>query len=380
MAARPRKHNVSIPNLYCKLDKRTSKVYWQYRHPLTNQFIGFGTDETAAKDAAVEANRLISQQQTNQISMLVDMAIRKESKTDPGARLFEWISKYIKICEERFEAKEIALTTMKSRAQCARILERRFPDARLKDIDTKSIAMVLDEYKDSGKSRMSQLLRGVWIDLFKEAQHAGEVDQGFNPALATKKAHNKVKRSRLSFSDWQKIYEAAKEKWPPAASNSMLLALVTGQRRSDIAKMKFTDIWDGHLHIEQLKTGSRIALPLTLRCDVLEMTLSDVVAICRDRVLSPYMIHHSRPHGAAKAGDPLDENSLSRYFSESRDIAGIKVAKDKTPPSFHEQRSLSERLYRAQGIDTQLLLGHKSMAMTDRYNDERGSGWQTLAL
>lgn len=227
---------------------------------------------------------------------------------------------------------------------------------------------------------MSQLLRGVWIDLFKEAQHAGEVDQGFNPALATKKAHNKVKRSRLSFKDWQKIYEAAKEKWPPAASNSMLLALVTGQRRSDIAKMKFTDIWDGHLHIEQLKTGSRIALPLTLRCDVLEMTLSDVVAICRDRVLSPYMIHHSRPHGAAKAGDPLDENSLSRYFSESRDIAGIKVAKDKTPPSFHEQRSLSERLYRAQGIDTQLLLGHKSMAMTDHYNDDRVSGWKNLVI
>ncbi|HFI3935981.1 phage integrase Arm DNA-binding domain-containing protein, partial [Escherichia coli] len=26
MAARPRSHKISIPNLYCKLDKRTGKV------------------------------------------------------------------------------------------------------------------------------------------------------------------------------------------------------------------------------------------------------------------------------------------------------------------------------------------------------------------
>ncbi|HEE3824328.1 TPA: phage integrase Arm DNA-binding domain-containing protein, partial [Klebsiella pneumoniae] len=29
MAARPRTHKITIPNLYCKLDKRTGKVYWQ---------------------------------------------------------------------------------------------------------------------------------------------------------------------------------------------------------------------------------------------------------------------------------------------------------------------------------------------------------------
>ncbi|WP_374952014.1 phage integrase Arm DNA-binding domain-containing protein [Citrobacter rodentium] len=29
--------------MYCKLDKRNSKTDWQYRPPLTGQFIGFGT-------------------------------------------------------------------------------------------------------------------------------------------------------------------------------------------------------------------------------------------------------------------------------------------------------------------------------------------------
>ena len=53
------------------------------------------------------------------------------------------------------------------------------------------------------------------------------------------------------------------------------------------------------------------------------------------------------------------------------------------PPSLHECRSLSERLYRAQGIDTRTLLGHKRQQMTDVYNDLRGldaGEWKTLIL
>ncbi|WP_366543651.1 phage integrase Arm DNA-binding domain-containing protein, partial [Salmonella enterica] len=38
MAARPRSHKISIPNLYCKLDKRTGKIYWQYKHPVSGRF------------------------------------------------------------------------------------------------------------------------------------------------------------------------------------------------------------------------------------------------------------------------------------------------------------------------------------------------------
>lgn len=51
----------------------------------------------------------------------------------------------------------------------------------------------------------------------------------------------------------------------------------------------------------------------------------------------------------------------------------------KTPTSFHEQRSLSERLYEKQGIDTQQLLGHKSAAMTELYHDEREDEWTFMS-
>lgn len=46
----------------------------------------------------------------------------------------------------------------------------------------------------------------------------------------------------------------------------MLLAVVTGQRLGDIPDMKFSDVWDDMLHIEQEKTGVKLAIPLSLRC------------------------------------------------------------------------------------------------------------------
>lgn len=49
--------------------------------------------------------------------------------------------------------------------------------------------------------------------------------------------------------------------------------------------------------------------------------------------------------------------------------------REETPATFHEQRSLSERLYREQGINTKDLLGHKTQQQTDKYHDDRGKDW-----
>ena len=157
----------------------------------------------------------------------------------------------------------------------------------------------------------------------------------------------------------------------------MLLAIVTGQRLGDIGKMKFSDIWDGYLHIEQTKTGARLAIPLSLRCEVLGMTLEDVVSRCRDRVLSKYLIHHFRSTSSAVRGEAVLDNTITWAFTQAREKTGLKW-NNGTPPTFHEQRSLAERLYRDQGIDTQRLLGHKNQAQTDKYNDDRGKDWMVV--
>ncbi|MFD3245873.1 phage integrase Arm DNA-binding domain-containing protein [Rahnella aquatilis] len=381
MAARPRKYNISTPNLYCKLDKRNNKTYWQYRHPITGEFIGFGTDSDAAHAAALEMNRITSEQLTSQSFALIDIAKQRTEPNAQNMRLKQWIKEYKSILERRVQRKELASSTARGRKACAELLSARSQNILLKEVGAREMAALINEYVDANKTRMAQVMRATWIDMFKEAQFAGEVPPGFNPALATRKPLDEVSRQRLTLDDWWAIYHEA-ERRSPYICNAMLLAVVTGQRRGDIVKMKFSDIWDDMLHVVQGKGKGkiRIAIPLSLRCDAINMSVRDVINKCRDRVLSKHLVHNSTVVGGSALGSPVAEGSLTQRFAEARDCAKIKIEKGKTPPTFHEQRSLSERLYKAQGINTQELLGHSSAKMTELYHDERKEKWVVIAV
>ncbi len=106
MAARPRSHKISIPNLYCKLDKRTGKVYWQYKHPLSGRFHSLGTDENEAKQVATEANTIIAEQRTRQILSVNERLERMKGRRS-DITVTEWLDKYISIQEDRLQHNEL---------------------------------------------------------------------------------------------------------------------------------------------------------------------------------------------------------------------------------------------------------------------------------
>ncbi len=64
MAARPRKNNVKIPNLYPLYSRKVNKIYWRYKHPVTGKFHSLGTDEAEATAIAIEANARLAEQRT----------------------------------------------------------------------------------------------------------------------------------------------------------------------------------------------------------------------------------------------------------------------------------------------------------------------------
>ncbi|BDZ02785.1 hypothetical protein MUTS16_38580 [Escherichia coli] len=132
----------------------------------------------------------------------------------------------------------------------------------LKDITALDIAEIIDAVKAEGHNRMAQVVRMVLIDVFKEAQHAGHVPPGFNPAQATKQPRNRVNRQRLSLPEWQAIFDSVSRR-QPYLKCGMLLALVTGQRLGDICNLKFSDIWDDMLHITQEKPVQNLLFRLT---------------------------------------------------------------------------------------------------------------------
>lgn len=377
MAARPRTHNITIPNLYAKLDKRTGRVYWQYKHPVSGKFHSLGTNEEEAKQVAREANDIIAEQRTRQI-LSVNEKIARMRASREFVSVTTWLDRYLEIQQERLEAGEIKINSVKQKKKPVELLRQHSGMLYLKDITALEIAEIIDDVKSQGHSRMAQVVRMVLIDVFQEAQHAGHVPPGYNPAAATKQPRLRVKRQRLSLEEWQKIFEIADARHR-YMGNAMLLAVVTGQRLGDISRMKFSDIWDDHLHVVQEKTGTKIAIPLALRCDAIGWSLKEVVARCRDYAVSPWLVHFFRSTSQAERGAQVKARTLTLNFSMARDAAKIDWG-DGTPATFHEQRSLAERLYEKQGVDTQKLLGHKSVQQTAKYHDDRGKGWMVIAV
>lgn len=228
-------------------------------------------------------------------------------------------------------------------------------------------------------------------EMFREAVNYAWIDR--DPSSGIKAAKVKVVRMRLTFPQWAEIYDYAKFHSPPWVSNMLVLALVTGQRRSDLQKMKFSDVWTEViggkaiecLHIAQQKTGALIAIPTALRLDALDLSVKEAIDGCRRYNPEPsnddaLLIRKSTGQGLALA-------SMSWRFEQAREMALMKHKDEETdPPSLHECRSLSARLYAGQGIqDVQTLLGHTDQAMTDVYMDDRGldrrSGrWRTVEI
>jgi len=166
------------------------------------------------------------------------------------------------------------------------------------------------------------------------------------------------------------IYEKAPEV-APWLQNAMLLALVSGQDRSTIARWPINSVKDGLATVQRSKTSVKIEIPIDLRMDAIDLSLADVIARCKSTgIISKYLIHHVRNEGRAKRGSHIKLGTVSEKFKEARNLAGID---GDNAPTFHEIRSLAKRTYDAQGgIDTKALLGHMTDEMAEMYADNRG--------
>lgn len=372
MAARTGAHKATIPNLYAKQDKRTGKIYWQYKQPLTGRFHSLGVCMTEAIQIASEANVIFADQKARQL-LRSDDNLSQAFTLPEDTTVTEWLERYRVIQQERMAAGELKPATLKQKLNPLKVFTEHFGGLLLNNITALHITQIMDATRQDGRVRQAQVFRMVLVDVFKEAQHNGIVPPGFNPAKVTRLPHHKVQRQRLNLEEWQTIFRQA-QSLQPYLRRGMLLAIVTGQRIGDICKMKFSDIWDGYLHIIQQKTGSKVAIPLSLHCSALVISLEDVILECRDALKSEYLIHYLRNTSQVSPGDPITTSNLTMLFSQARDNCGLSWPK-KAAPTFHEQRSLAERLYSEQGVNTQKLLGHKSQAMTDKYHDDRGKDW-----
>ncbi|ENH2531349.1 phage integrase Arm DNA-binding domain-containing protein, partial [Escherichia coli] len=236
------------PNLYIR-----NNGYYCYRDPRTGKEFGLGRDRRIAITEAIQANiELFSGHKHKPLTARIN--------SDNSVTLHSWLDRYEKILASR-GIKQKTLINYMSKIKAIR---RGLPDAPLEDITTKEIAAMLNGYIDEGKAASAKLIRSTLSDAFREAIAEGHITT--NPVAATRAAKSEVRRSRLTADEYLKIYQAA-ESSPCWLRLAMELAVVTGQRVGDLCEMKWSDIVDGYLYVEQSKTGVKIAIPTALHVD-----------------------------------------------------------------------------------------------------------------
>lgn len=251
-------------------------------------------------------------------------------------------------------------------------MRKHFADSLVSKVTTQECHAFVSKFLDLGQERTANTARSVLVDCFREAESAGWIAKGSNPAEIIKAPKPATKRSRLTLKNFQTVLDASTG-W---AKTSLLLALITGQRVSDIAEMAYSNVRGGFLYVQQIKTGERIMIPLGI--ELLGYSLGNVIKQSRRIVGAKHIVHQDAATGRSRPGAQLRKESIGREFTTLL-REHVKADWTGTPPTFHEIRSLSKLLHGENGIDTMALLGHESENTAKIYADPRG-GWVEVKL
>lgn len=346
--------------------------YFYYRDPDTKKDYGLGRDQARAFQEARAANAEVAKRRGH-------VSLAQRITAPDGKTLTEWSVTYEELYLKDRKPTDSTMKTVKSgiRAACS----APFAGKHLRTIKTDEVAAFLDEAVTKRGATMAKLVRKTLHDMFRTAETKGLIDTGMNPVTVTKNAVIEVERSRLTLEHFRAIYAKAKD-LDPWVARSMEIAMLTAQRREDISNMQFSDVQDGFLFVTQSKTGAKIRIPTAVRLEALNLSLEEVIKQCRDDVLSKWVLHHRRKIGARLPGSQVGPDALTKAFAKVRGKAELTWDSGKTPPTFHELRSLAARLYAEQhGADfAQAILGHKTASMTEMYRDVRGAEWVEVKL
>lgn len=294
-----------------------------------------------------------------------------------------WLSEYDKVLSQ----KNLQPQTVREKRRFLKIISNKIGNLNLVDVKPIDLKNIIDVYILADKPSSAKSIHSLLRDIFNDAMIHGYTNS--NPIWPLKYPAQRVKRARLLFDEFQTMVERAKTDYPAYLYNMLMLTIITAQRPSDILGMGANQndyfITNDFLYIHQqkgrqyieingvkklIKSGRKIALPMDLRLDIIDMSLRDIIRISGGK---HYFIEYKN--------ERVEYWRVNRDFSKLRnELYPAEYWRDYNPPTFFEIRSLAERLYREQGINTQVLLGHKYSTTTELYNDLRGREWLHLKI
>jgi integrase len=341
-------------NLYFEPDRKR----YRYRHPITGKkYVLSSNRQTAIKQANLLNAQLIP---------LKDHTIKILTENTPEDLSF---SEFLQVFEHEILPKNsLSDSTLKDYKQKLVIINRELSRYSFNELNVLTIANFLNSIKGTTNSNR---YRSLLIQIFKHAIARGLTKQ--NPATDTLPKKETVKRQRLTLDGFKAIHANAEE-W---FKNVMELALQTLQRRSDIVSLKWSDIKDGYLHVQQQKVEKHgtglIKIKITPEIETLLKRFEE-----NANPDNPYIVQRIKRYKTNR-NEALKPEDLSRFFQEARDRCGLYDNKEMAErPTFHEIRSLGIRLYKDAGLsdkDIMALSGHATDEMYRLYLSRHSEQW-----
>ena len=237
-------------------------------------------------------------------------------------------------------------STRKQYELAAKVLRQAFAEFRVEQVTAADVAEFRADWatKPNMGNRHLSVLRAV----FDWALERRLVTQ--NPCVGIKR-HAEKKRTRLiSHAELAAIYAQSGERLQVIID----LSVTTGQRITDVLRIRRSDITDDGIRFAQQKTGARLVVRWTPRM--------------RDAVRRAAELQGSVPTLTLlrnRRGKAPDYRTIRLQWDTACQAAGI------TDAHLHDLRALAATAAQAQGLDAQQLLGHRTQANTARYLRDR---------
>lgn len=295
-----------------------------------NQWIRLGTDLGGsliayAKHREAAAAKKKSLKERSDIRELIDEAIEARQR----------------------QRKPLSENTLSQYETAARHADSLLGAFRIHQIESRDIAAIQLKmaHMPNMSNRVLSLLR-LTLDYAVKMQMIPS-----NPCIGIKRLDEHQRDRYVSDDEYLAIHDAA----TPFLQSIMELCYLTAQRISDILRIERSHITDDGILFEQGKTGNRLMLRMT-------PDLADAVE--RAKISRKYQKEPDTLF-ATRRGDPIAYRTVKDMWNRACEAAKV------TDAGLHDLRAKSVTDAEDQGLNPQLLAGHRDANMTRRYIRKR---------
>jgi integrase len=238
------------------------------------------------------------------------------------------------------------------RGNCLEVVNLRqvFGHMRPKEVRPVHIAKFLDKRGQAAPVRANRE-KALLSHIFTTAMRWGLAET--NPCRGVARNKEKPRDRYVTDAEFTAVHSIAN----PTVQVLMDFGLLTGQRISDLLKVKLADINSDGVFFKQGKTGKRLLLEWN---PDLQAVVDKIRLIHQGKGIGGLYLFHGR------GGVPYTYSGISSMFKRAVKKA-LADGLIKEPFQFHDLRGKAATDADNQGQSAQRLLGHKSQSMTDKY-------------